>query len=388
MTMPSKHPGPLSDIRVVEFAGLAPISVGGMILSDLGAEVIRVDRRDHSADTHANTLRRGRKSISLDLKHPDGLQIAKQLVGEADVLLEAYRPGVMERLKLGPKEMLDLNPGLVYGRLTGWGQTGPIAHAAGHDITYLALTGALYPLGPADGPPTPPMNYVADMAGGVMFLITGVLSALHERARSSKGQVVDAAMINGVPMIAASVLRALAEGTWRGERGGHVLDGSAPFYRCYECQRGGYIAVGAIEPEFYAQFVDGLGFALDDLPPQRDRATWPAVTEQFAARIRQRSRAEWERQFEGTDACVAPVLSFTEAPHHPQMMARGAFVDVNGTWQPAPVPTLSRTPQQAGDQPPLRGQHTVEILQTLGRSEAEIKELLSSGAAISAEDIA
>ncbi|HEX4257079.1 MAG TPA: CaiB/BaiF CoA-transferase family protein, partial [Streptosporangiaceae bacterium] len=285
--------GPLAGVTVLEFAGLTPVSVAGMLLAGMGADVIRVDRRDHPADSPANTLRRGRRSIVLDLKHPDGVRVARRLAAAADVLIEGYRPGVMERLGLGPQALQPDNPRLIYGRLTGWGQDGPCAMMAGHDITYLALTGALYPIGPAGGPPVPPLNYVADLGAGTMFLLTGVLAALHERHGSGRGQVVDAAMVDAVPTLAATVLRARATGEWHDQRGANGFDGGAPFYRAYTCRDGGYLAVGAFEPQFYQRFVAGLGFDPSRLPPQWDRASWPEVGARFEARIATRTRDEW-----------------------------------------------------------------------------------------------
>lgn len=373
--------GPLAGVRVVEFAGLAPVTVAGMVLSDLGADVVRVDRLHHAADTDANDLRRGRRSICLDLKHGDGLAVATRLIERSDLLIEAYRPGVMERLGLGPDVAHDLNPGLIYGRLTGWGQTGPFAHAAGHDITYLALTGALYPIGPADRPPTPPLNYVADMGGGAMFLLLGLLAALHERQTSGIGQVVDAAMVDGVTILAGSLLRARADGNWRAARGANVLDGGAPFYGSYECRDGGFIAVGAIEPEFYATFVVGLGFQLDELPAQHDHEQWPDTRKRFAERIAQRSRAEWEQTFEGSDACVAAILTLDEAPDHPQIAHRAAYTKVDGRLQASPAPKFARTPGAIRGPSPRRGAHTRELLAELGWDDAAREALIRAGAA-------
>jgi alpha-methylacyl-CoA racemase len=287
----------------------------------------------------------------------------------------------MERLGLGPETLLPDNPGLVYGRLTGWGQAGPCAAMAGHDITYLALTGALYPVGPADGPPVPPLNYVADLGAGTMFLLAGVLAALYERSVSGRGQVVDAVMVDAVPTLAATVLRARATGEWQDQRGANGFDGGAPFYRAYTCRDGGYIAVGAFEPAFYARFVEGLGFDPASLPPQWDRPSWPSVSARFEARIRTRTRDEWEAIFSGTDACVAPVLTFAEAPRHPHMAAREAFCEVDGHWQPGPAPKLDRTPLRVPEAAPGRGADTCHVLRGLGLSAAEVRELLDSGAA-------
>ena len=373
--------GPLAGVAVVEFAGLTPVSVAGMLLAGMGAEVIRVDRREHPADSAGNTLRRGRRSIVLDLKHPQGNEIACRLASAADVLLEGYRPGVMERLGLGPETLRPDNPGLVYGRLTGWGQDGPCASMAGHDITYLALTGALYPVGPADGPPVPPLNYVADLGAGTMFLVAGVLAALYERGVSGRGQVVDAAMVDALPTLAATVLRARAAGEWSDQGGANGFDGGAPFYRAYTCRDGGFIAVGAFEPAFYVRFCEGLGFDPASLPAQWDRPSWPGVSACFEARIRTRTREEWAATFSGTDACVAPVLTFTEAPFHPHMAAREAFREVGGHWQPGPAPKLDRTPLRVPHAAPGRGADTRDVLRGLGLSGEQIQALLDSGAA-------
>lgn len=372
--------GALHGVRVVEFGGLAPASVAGLMLSDLGADVIRIDRDGHPADTRANTLRRGRRSISIDLKSPTGRDVARCLIARADILLEPYRPGVMERLGLGPTDAAAINRRLIYARLTGWGQDGPLAQRAGHDITYLALTGALHPIGPADEPPVPPLNYVADMAGGTMPLLIGILAAMHERASSGLGQTVDAAMIDGVPMVAAALFRGLADGSWLPERGKNMLDGAAPYYRCYECADGRYIAVGAVEPQFYAELVRGLGLQLDDLPAQNDRTQWPSVSGSFAAAFAGRTRDEWTRHFEDTDACVAPVLSPEEAPLHPHVAHRQAFVSIDGHYQPGPVPKLGRTPSTPSGPAPEPGQHSTEILREAGLTDEQVTEALTSGA--------
>lgn len=373
--------GPLAGLKVIEFAAVTPPSVAAMMLSGMGADVIRIDRRDHEADSATNTLRRGRRSIVLDLKHPAGREVARRLAREADIVLEGYRPGVMERLGLGPSTLLEDNPALIYGRLTGWGQDGPCAQLPGHDITYLALTGALYAMGPGDGPPAPPLNWVADLGGGTLFLLLGVLAALHERTRSGLGQVVDAAMVDAVPTLSATILRERARGEWIDKRNANFIDGGAPFYRSYTCRDGDFIAVGAIEPHFYKEFVDGLGFDFATLPDQWDRSNWPALSARFADRIAERSRAEWTAQFASTNACVSPVLDFEEAAAHPQMVQREAFVRVDGHLQPGPAPKLDRTPIGVPGHAPVRGAHTREILSGLGLSGEQIQDLLDSGAA-------
>jgi alpha-methylacyl-CoA racemase len=374
--------GPLVGLRVVEFAAVTPPSIAAMVLAGMGADVVRIDRFDHEADDERNTLRRGRRSIALDLKHPRGHDIARRLVARADVVLEGYRPGVMERLGFGPDELLAEWPHLVYGRLTGWGQTGPNRLMAGHDITYLALTGALYPMGPADGPPVPPLNFVGDLGGGTMLLLVGLLAALHERERSGLGQVVDAAMVDGVPLLAATILRGVAQGTWTDDRGRNFIDGGAPFSRTYTCADEAFLAVGAIEPPFYAQLLEGLGLRAADLPDQWDRDRWPELAGIIAERVLTRTRGEWEEVFTGTDACVAPVLTWAEAARHPHMAERRAFVEQDGHLQPGPAPKLSRTPVGVPRPAPIRGGQTSEILAELGLPADEIAALLHEGVAL------
>lgn len=374
---------PLAGLTVVEFAGLGPITVAGMMLSDLGARVIRVERRHHPADDVSNLARRNRASIVLNLKHKAAVAVARDIVGTSDVLIEAYRPGVMERLQLGPEDIKQQNPSLIYGRLTGWGQSGPLASTAGHDITYLALTGALYPIGPADRPPTPPMNYVADMGAGAMLLVVGILAALQERQRSGLGQVVDAAMVDGVALLLSSVLRSLADGSWSNVRGNNILDGGAPFYTTYECSDGGFIAVGAIEPAFYQSFVELLGLDIEMLPNQMDRSEWPQLTAIFQEVVRTRARAEWEEIFGDSDACVAPVLQPGEAPLHPHIQARAAYFKHNDVWHPSPAPKFDRTPLEVTCSSPERGANTDDILLEIGRSHRQIEELHANGAVYS-----
>ncbi|HEX5533525.1 MAG TPA: CaiB/BaiF CoA-transferase family protein, partial [Actinomycetales bacterium] len=360
--------GPLGGIRVLELAGIAPAPFACTVLSDLGADVVRVERRAQQvpdADTHVaapprDPLARGRRSVAVDLKAEDGVRALLDLVERADVLVEGFRPGVCERLGIGPEVCLDRNPRLVFARLTGFGQDGPLADLAGHDITYLALSGALHPIGPSDRPPTPPINYVADFGGGAMPLVVGVLAALLERERSGRGQVVDASMTEGASMMTAMLHGLVAQRLWRDQRGGNLLDGSAPFYRCYECADGRFVAVGALEDQFYAEFVGLLGFDPAELPDRHQRPNWPALTERFAAVLATRGRDEWAAVFERSDACVAPVLSLTEAADHPHAKSRGSFVDVAGQVQPAPVPRLSRTPARVTGPAPWPGQHTVD----------------------------
>ncbi len=333
---------------MLELPGLAPVPFAAMMLADLGAEVTRVDRPPHAAAGMQAPLtgpvHRGRRGVVLDLKQRADVEALLALAGEADVLVEGFRPGVAERLGFGPEVCLERNPRLVYGRLTGWGQTGPLAEEVGHDITYLALSGVLATIGPAGGPPTVPVNYLADFAGGSMLLVTGVLAALLERERSGRGQVVDAAMIDGAALLTSFVRGLRSAGLWPGGRGQNLLDGGAPFYTTYATADGGYLAVGAIEPAYYAALLDGLGLAQEDLPAQYDTASWPQLHQRFAEVIAGRSREEWTRVFEGTEACVAPVLEPWEAHLHPHAVARQAYLDLDDVIQPAPAPRFSRTP--------------------------------------------
>ena len=356
-----------------------------MLLSDLGATVIRVDRAGHVPPAGANlqpgrdVLARGRRSVGVDLKNPDGLATVLRLVEGADVLLEGFRPGVTERLGIGPDACLDVNPRLVYGRMTGWGQEGPLAPRAGHDLNYIALAGALHPIGPADQPPPVPLNFIGDFGGGGMLLAFGVVCALVERATSGSGQIVDAAMIDGAAIQSAMFHGMLAMGMWTEQRETNLLDGGAPFYRCYTCADGGYVAVGALEPQFYAELLARLD--LDPAQwPQHDRDAWPAQAEQLAEVFRTRTRDEWAQVFEGSDACVAPVLTLTEARAHPHLATRATFVEADGTPQPAPAPRFSRTPGAIAGPPVLPGQHTDEILAAAGFSADEVATLRRSGA--------
>jgi alpha-methylacyl-CoA racemase len=378
--------GPLAGIRVIELSGLAPGPFGCMVLADLGAEVLRVDRTDQIPDTRdeappPDPLGRGRRSIAIELKSPQAVETMLRLVASADVLVEGYRPGVCERLGIGPEVCLSRNPGLVYARITGWGQDGPLAPRAGHDITYLATSGALYPIGPADAPPVVPSNYVADFGGGGMLLVVGVLAALRERDRTGRGQVVDAAMVDGSALFTALLHGMRANGTWNGRRGEFVLDGSAPWYTTYRCADGGYVAVGALEPKFYAELLAGLGLAdAADLPSQHDRAGWPELRSRIAAAFATRDRDAWAKLFEPLDACVAPVLSPDEAVRHPHLVARGTFSDVAGMPQPSPAPRFSVTPADSPSAAPHPGQDTDAVLADWGFSDIEIAVLREIGA--------
>ncbi len=335
--------GPLQGVRVVEIASLAPAPFGCMILADLGADVLRIDRAGRATGIGA-PLGRGRRSVGVDLKHPDGPAAVLRLVESADVLVEGFRPGVAERLGIGPAECAARNPRLIYGRMTGWGQDGPLADRAGHDINYIAIAGALEPIGRAGEPPVPPLNLVGDFGGGGMLLALGVLAALYERERSGLGQVVDAAMVDGAALLTTFLHGMRAGGMWSAPRGENLLDGGAPFYDTYTTADGKYVSVGALEPQFYAALLAGLGIGAEELPPQLDRAGWPVLRARFTAEFASRTRDEWTAVFDGTDACVAPVLAPAEAPRHPHNAARGVFTEVDGVVQPAPAPRFSRTP--------------------------------------------
>jgi alpha-methylacyl-CoA racemase len=372
--------GPLTGVRVIEMAGLGPGPYCAMVLADLGADVVRIDRDAPVDEKHVGTdvLNRGRRSLAVDLKHPRGPALLLDLVERADVLVEGFRPGVMERLGLGPEPCHARNPRLVYGRMTGWGQDGPLAARAGHDVNYVALTGALFGSGRADGPPQFPMNLLGDFGGGGNLLALGVVAALFERERSGQGQVIDAAIVDGTASLATFVYAWIAGGRWDGSRRGvNWLDTGAPWYDVYETSDGGHMTVGAIEPQFYAELVRLLD--LSDLPGQHDVERWPELRSRFAERFAERTRDEWAQHFGGSDACVAPVLSFLEAPHHPHVAARGTFVEEWGIAQPAPAPRFSRTPGALSTPPPLPGQHSRAVLHDWGLVD---DELFTSGAVV------
>ncbi|MDA0364613.1 MAG: CaiB/BaiF CoA-transferase family protein [Chloroflexi bacterium] len=376
--------GPLHGIRIIEFAGIGPGPFCGMMLSDMGADIVRVDRTDRArggdpAKPPGDLLARGRRSIAIDLKQPEGVALAWRLIEGADALFEGFRPGVMERFGLGPDESLQRNPKLVYGRMTGWGQSGPYAQMAGHDINYIALAGALAPIGRKGERPTPPLNLVGDFGGGGMLLALGMVAALLEAARSGKGQVVDAAMVDGASALITSLHSSFASGGWSDERGTNMLDSGAHYYDAYETKDGKYISLGSIEPQFYAEMLRLLGIAPDDLPPQQDRAHWPALKEKVEAVVRTKTRAEWEAVMEGSDVCFAPVLQPTEAADHPHAKARKAFVEIAGVVQPAPAPRFSRTQSEVQSPPSHAGQHTDAILAELGLGAAEVKVLRAAG---------
>jgi alpha-methylacyl-CoA racemase len=354
--------GPLASLRVVEFSGLGPAPLAGQLLADMGAEVIAVDRALGPPDP-TDINRRGKRSIALDLKAPDDLAIARALVDRADVLIEGFRPGVMERLGLGPDTCPER---LVYGRMTGWGQEGPWAARAGHDLTYLAMSGALHAMGPRDAPPPVPLNLIADYGAGSMFLVFGILSALIERGISGLGQVVDAAMIDGVPAMMGLIHGLLARGDWTRTREDNWLDGAAPFYGCYACADSKFIAVGALEPQFYAELIRLAGLPDEFLAGQNEKALWPARRIAFAAHFQTRTRDDWAALFEGSDACVAPVLDFAEAARHPVNRARGVFTAPGDVMQAAPAPRFSRSTPRATGQPTAPGADRAAILSDLG----------------------
>jgi alpha-methylacyl-CoA racemase len=361
----AKEPGqgPLAGVRVVELAGIGPGPFAAMLLADLGADVVRVDRPGGPGigiDPAYDVTNRNKRSVVVDLKSPDGPARVLDLAERADVLIEGYRPGVAERLGVGPEDCHARNPALVYGRMTGWGQEGPLADRAGHDIAYIALTGTLGMIGAPDQPPAIPANLVGDYAGGSLYLVVGVLAALHHARATGAGQVVDAAIVDGAAHLASMIHGMLAAGGWQDRRGANLLDGGCPYYGTYETSDGGHMAVGALEGQFYAEFLDLLG--IPELgPAHKDLTRWGELREAVAARFRTRTRDEWTAVFEGSDACVAPVLSLREAPHHPHLAARGTFTDHGGITQPAPAPRFSATPTAVRGGPALPGADTDDV---------------------------
>ncbi|MEQ1785591.1 MAG: CaiB/BaiF CoA-transferase family protein [Acidimicrobiales bacterium] len=378
--------GPLSGVRVVEIAGIGPGPFCAMLLADLGADVIRVDRRPDAPPEGAgegeryNVLNRGRRSVGVDLKGERGAEVVLRLVHEADALIEGFRPGVAERLGIGPAPCLARNRRLVYGRMTGWGQEGPLASAAGHDITYAATAGALAHIGRVGQLPTPPLNLVADFGGGGMLLALGLVAALHHAQRTGEGQVVDAAMVDGTALLMAPFFGASAIGFWSDERGTNLLDSGAPFYDVYRCGDGAEIAVGAIEPQFFAALLDVLGIPASSLPDQNDQGRWPELRAALTWAFAGRPRSEWLARAEGRDACLAPVLTMAEAAVHPHLQARATIVERDGVPQPAPAPRFSATPATLDRPPAAPGQHTDEALVDWGFSPPEVAELRASGA--------
>jgi alpha-methylacyl-CoA racemase len=376
--------GPLQGVKIVEIAGIGPGPFAAMILSDLGADIVRVERAqavtgDFSRE-NKEVIYRGRRSVGADLKNPDGVEAVMRLVEQADALIEGFRPGVTERLGIGPDACLARNPKLVYGRMTGWGQDGPYAMAAGHDINYIALAGALAHMGRAGGKPTPPMNLIGDFGGGGMLLALGVVSAILEARGSGEGQVVDAAMIDGSALLMAMMWGLRAMGVWDERLGENVLDTGAPFYDTYETADGKFIALGSLEPQFYAELLARTGLDAEDLPAQMNREGWTGLRNRFTELFKSKTRDEWCEILEGTDACFAPVLTMSEAVDHPQIRARNTIVDDYGVEQPAAAPRFSRTPGAVQGPPAWPGQHTDEALTDWGFAPDEIEKLRQTGA--------
>jgi len=377
--------GPLQGMKVVEIAAVGPAPFCGMVLADLGADVVRVDRADavtggHTSSTKNDLMCRGKRSIGVDLKHEDGVSVVLRLVEGADALIEGFRPGVTERLGIGPAPCLARNASLVYGRMTGWGQNGPLSERAGHDIDYIALSGALAAMGPAETP-LPPLNLVGDFGGGGMLLAVGILAAALHARETGQGQVVDAAMVEGSALLTTAMHGHIAEGWWEsGRRAANLLDGGAPFYAVYETADGRHIAVGALEPQFFAALLEGLGIDQESLPSQGDRDGWPKIKATLAAKFASRTRDEWAEHFAQIDACVAPVLDATEAPGHSHNLAREVFIEVDGVTQPAPGPRFSVTAVPAPAGPGYPGRDTDLVLTTLGYTETETSMLRRVGA--------
>lgn len=376
--------GPLAGLRVVEMAGIGPAPFAAMLLADMGAEVIRIDRPDESGlgiarPTRFDFTARGRRSVAIDLKRPEGVACALDLIERADALIEGFRPGVMERLGLGPETCLARSPRLVYGRVTGWGQDGPLAQTAGHDLNYIALTGALDAIGRAGHPPTPPVNLLGDYAGGSFLLAFGIVCALLNARATGFGQVVDAAVVDGTSLLATPLLGLMAAGLWQRERGTNILDSGAPHYEVYPCADGRFVSIAPIETKFRSQLLEGLGFDPATFPDVSDRANWAAARQLFADRLAQKTRAEWCDLFEGTDACLTPVLSFDEAITHPHNVARNTYVEIAGISQPAPAPRFNRTPTATPSPPEAPGESGEAVLAEWGINVARVDDLARRG---------
>lgn len=379
MPTPTKAQGPLRGVKVLEFVGLGPAPFCAMLLSDLGAEVVRIDRPHAGGGGPAEVLARGRRSAAFNLKSESAVKACLTLMKSAHIVLEGYRPGVMERLGLGPEAALKANPALVYGRMTGWGQHGPLAHAAGHDLNYIALTGALDAIGSREKP-VPPVNVVGDFGGGSMYLAVGVLAALHHARNTGEGQVVDAAIVDGAAHLMGAVHQLDAIGMWSQPRGENLLDGGAPFYDTYRCADGAFVSIGALEGEFFQLLIDKMG--LSDHPAmqaQYDAKSWPEMRKTFEEAFASQPQAHWVDLLDGTDACFAPVLDTKAAVENPHMKARGVFVDVEGVRQAAPAPRFSRTPGAIQGVAPVPGEHTEAVLQDWGFSDADIANLKNDG---------
>ena len=371
--------GPLTGLKVVEFAGIGPGPFCGMLLSDLGADVVRIDRKGQGGGRPSDITARGRRSVALDLKNPAAIETCLKLMEGADAVFEGFRPGVMERLGLGPDVALKRNPKLVYGRMTGWGQTGPYANAAGHDMNYIAITGALHAIGTRDKP-IPPLNLVGDFGGGALYLAFGLLAGVIQARESGKGQVIDCAMSDGAASLMAMFYGFKASGMWQEERRSNLLDGGAHFYDTYQCADGKWISIGSIEPQFYALLLEKTGINDPAFAAQMDRGSWDSLREKLGHVIAQKTRAEWCEIMDATDVCFAPVLDLDEAPKHPHNAARQTFVEVAGVTQPAPAPRFSATPGAIQGPPPKTGAHDREALVDWGFSAAEIDALQQGGA--------
>jgi alpha-methylacyl-CoA racemase len=380
----SKRSGPLVGVKILELSGIGPAPLCCALLSDMGADILRIDRNSDpglglGTPAKADLGRRGRYSVSVDMKHPKGIATVKRLIAEADAVIDPFRPGVAEKLGIGPEDCKALNKRLVYGRMTGWGQTGPLAKVAGHDLNYLAITGVLNAIGSPELP-LPPLNLVADMGGGAMFLAVGILSAILEARSSGEGQTVDVSMVEGSSFLALSHYGMVATKVWNNERGTNFTDGGAHFYRCYRTKDGKYVSIASIEAKFYALLLDKIGLDPKDLPPQMDRSTWADMSKRFEAIFAEKTRDEWCAIMEGTDICFAPVLTFEEAAKHPHNKARGSYVEVAGITQPGPAPRFSRTPSAITSPPPEMGSGTREGLASWGFDESEIDALLAEKA--------
>jgi alpha-methylacyl-CoA racemase len=371
--------GPLTSLKIVEFAGIGPGPFCGMLLSDLGADVVRIDRKGGRGGAHTDVTSRGRRSVALDLKSPAAIEACLKLIEQADAVFEGFRPGVMERLGLGPDVCLHRNPKLVYGRMTGWGQTGPYAQAAGHDMNYIAITGALHAIGTKDKP-VPPLNLVGDFGGGALYLAFGLLAGVIHARQSGQGQVIDCAMSDGAASLMAMFYGFAASGMWKDERRANMLDGGAHFYDTYQCADGRWISIGSIEPQFYALLLEKTGIQDPEFSKQHDRAAWPDLREKLARVIATRTRDEWTAIMGGTDVCFAPVLTLDEAPQHPHNAARQTFVEVKGVTQPAPAPRFSATPGAIQGPPPHIGAHDREALADWGFSQSDLDALAKAGA--------
>lgn len=382
--------GPLSGIKVIEMAGKGPAPFCAMLLADFGADVLRIERPEPPGREYADyidPLLRGRRSVGVDLKRPGGAETVLDLVEKADALIEGFRPGVMERLGIGPDDCQARNPALVFGRVTGWGRNGPLAQASGHDLNYIAITGALHAIGQAGHPPPSPLALIGDFGGGGMFLALGVVAAILEARQSGRGQVVDATMVEGVSSLMTFVYGLKGAGWWRDQREANMLDGGAHFYSTYETKDGGYISLAPIEPQFHSELINLLEIDESELPARMDRTGWPLWKDKLRRIFKQKTREQWCELLEGTDVCFAPVLTMEEAPRHPQNMAQGTFTEYDGVLQPAPTPNFARTPAAIQRRPPKPGEHTAEALSDWGLNSDKIDQLLESGAIVQRQPV-